>query len=118
MRSLIVSCAPQWGTVDAEIEVQSVENPERKGSPSKACSTSVYYVTHIARDFFLANLYPPGSFTCIFSKTPPEFSLCSGVVWILKFTLKDREIKAKKITFVLIKIDKQINLVHSANTQI
>ena len=29
-----------------------------------------------ARDFFLANFYPSGPFTCIFSKTFPEFFLC------------------------------------------
>ena len=28
-----------------------------------------------ARDFFLAYLYPSGPFTCIFSKTSPEFFL-------------------------------------------
>ena len=34
------------------------------------------HATLTARDFFLANFYPPGSFICIFSKTPPEFFLC------------------------------------------
>ena len=29
-----------------------------------------------ARDFFLANFYLSGPFTCIFSKTSPEFFLC------------------------------------------
>ena len=27
-----------------------------------------------ARNFFLANFYPSGPFTCIFSKTSPDFS--------------------------------------------
>ena len=32
-----------------------------------------------ARDFFLANFYPSGPFTCIFSKTSPDFScVCCG----------------------------------------
>ena len=30
----------------------------------------------IARDSFLANSYPAGPFTCIFSKTSPESPLC------------------------------------------
>ena len=29
-----------------------------------------------ARDFFFANLYPSGSFTCIFCQTSPQFFLC------------------------------------------
>ena len=28
------------------------------------------------RDFFIANFYPSGPFTCIFSKPSPEFFLC------------------------------------------
>ena len=35
------------------------------------------YATLTARDFFLAYFYPPGPFTCIFSKTSPDFS-CVG----------------------------------------
>ena len=31
------------------------------------------YATLTARDFFLANFYPSGLFTCILSKTSPEF---------------------------------------------
>ena len=34
------------------------------------------HATLTARDFFLAYFYPSGSFTCIFSKTSPDFSLC------------------------------------------
>ena len=34
------------------------------------------HATLTARDFFLVNFYPSGPFTCIFSKTPPEFFLC------------------------------------------
>ena len=39
-----------------------------------------YIATHAtltARDFFLANFYPSGPFTCIFSKTSPDF-FCVG----------------------------------------
>ena len=32
--------------------------------------------TLTARDFFLTYFYPSGPFTCIFSKTSPDFSLC------------------------------------------
>ena len=34
------------------------------------------HATLFARDFFLAYFYTSGSFTCIFSKTTPDFSLC------------------------------------------
>ena len=34
------------------------------------------HATLTAMDFFLANFYPSGSFTCIFSKTSPGFFLC------------------------------------------
>ena len=36
----------------------------------------VMHTTPTARDFFLANFYPSGPFTCIFSKTSPELFLC------------------------------------------
>ena len=32
----------------------------------------VMHATLTARDFFLANFYSPGPFTCIFSKTSPK----------------------------------------------
>ena len=35
------------------------------------------HAMHTARDFFLAYFYPSGPFTCIFSKTSPDFS-CVG----------------------------------------
>ena len=35
----------------------------------------VMHATLIARDFFLANFFPSCPFTCIFSKTSPEFFL-------------------------------------------
>ena len=34
------------------------------------------HTTLTARDFFLADFYLSSPFTCIFSKTSPEFSLC------------------------------------------
>ena len=34
------------------------------------------HATFTARDFFLAYFYPSGPFTCIFSQTSPDFSLC------------------------------------------
>ena len=37
------------------------------------------HATLIARDFSLAYFYTSGPFTCIFSKTSPDFSLC----WLL-----------------------------------
>ena len=35
------------------------------------------HATLTARDFFLAYFYPSGPFTCLFSKTSPDFS-CVG----------------------------------------
>ena len=35
--------------------------------------TVVYRATLTARDFFLAYFYPSSTFTCIFSKTSPDF---------------------------------------------
>ena len=79
----------QVGAADAEIKVHSVENIELKGSPIKvpsvdnielkgspirACSRYDIYATLTTRDFFLANFYPSGPFTCIFSKPLPSFS--------------------------------------------
>ena len=32
--------------------------------------------TLTAKDFFLVNFYPSGPFTCIFSKTSPDFFVC------------------------------------------
>ena len=34
------------------------------------------HATLTARDFFLANFYPFGPFTCFFSSTPSKFFLC------------------------------------------
>ena len=34
------------------------------------------HATVTARDFFRANFYPSGPFTCIFPKTSPKFFLC------------------------------------------
>ena len=39
------------------------------------------HATLTARDFFLANFFPSGPFTCIFSKTSPEFFLCE--LWLM-----------------------------------
>ena len=49
-----------------------------EGSPRKP-GVGQYIATHAtltARDFFLVNVYLSGPFTCIFSKTSPEFFLC------------------------------------------
>ena len=64
----------QWRAADAEIKVPSGEKTELKRSPFEAWSRSTALT---ARDFFLAYFYPFGPFTCIFSKTPLDFS-CVG----------------------------------------
>ena len=43
------------------------------------------------RDFFLANFNRSGPFTCIFSKTSPEFSLCW--LWLMPVLVWTRRIK-------------------------
>ena len=69
---------PQWGAADAEIKDPSGENTELKRSPFKAWSRSVYSHTCYAYcQGFLSCLFLHfGPFTCIFSKTSPDFSLC------------------------------------------
>ena len=67
-----------WGAADAEIKVQSDENTEFKVLPFKP-GVGQYIAMHAtltARDFFLANFYPSGPFTCILSETSPELFLC------------------------------------------
>ena len=49
------------------------------------------HATLTARDFFLANVYPSGPFTCIFSKTSPEFFQCW--LWLTPVPLWVRRIK-------------------------
>ena len=66
----------QWDTADAEIQDLSVVNPELKGLPLKL-GADPYIARHAkpaARDFFLADFYPPGPFTCIFLKPLWNFS--------------------------------------------
>ena len=69
--------ALQWGAADAEMKVPSNENTELEHPPFKAWSRSVYShtATLTARNFFLAYFYPSSPFTCIFSKTSPDFFL-------------------------------------------
>ena len=70
---------PQWGAADAEIKVPSGENTERKRSPCKAWSRSVYSHTCYAYcQGFLPCLYLPfRSIQLHFSKISPDFS-CVG----------------------------------------
>ena len=60
-----------WGAADAEIKVPSVERTQSlKVLPLKP-GVGQYIVIHAtltARDFFLANFYPSGPFTCILKK--------------------------------------------------
>ena len=68
----------QRGAADAEIKVPSGENTELKHSPLKP-GVGQYIAIHAtlaATDFFLAYFNPSGPFTCIFSKTSPDFFLC------------------------------------------
>ena len=61
-----------------KFKVPSGENTELKRSPFKAWSRSVYSLTcYTYCHGFLPYFYPFHSFTCIFSKTSPNFS-CVG----------------------------------------
>ena len=75
--------APQWGAADAEIKVPPGENIELrlKVLPLKPGVDQyiAMHATFTARGFFLANSYPSSPFTCIFSKTSPDFFPC----WLL-----------------------------------
>ena len=78
MSRRLSSLFPQLGAADAEIKVPSGENTELKRSPFKAWSKSVYSHTRYAycQGFLLVYFYTSSPFTCIFSKTSPDFSLC------------------------------------------
>ena len=62
---------------------------------------TVIHATLAVRDFFLANFYPSGPFTCIFSKTSPELFLCKlrltpVPVWAYRI---------KQVTLIIVTID-------------
>ena len=66
---------PQWGAADAKIKVPSEENTDLKVFRFKP-GIGQYIAMHAtltARDFFLANSYPSGPFTCIFPKPLTSF---------------------------------------------
>ena len=62
----------QLGIADAEIIDPSVENP--KILPSLKQVRIAMLAVPTARDFFLANFYSAGPFTCIFPKPLLSFS--------------------------------------------
>ena len=57
----------QWEAADTEIEVPSVENTKVLPLNHGVGEYIATHATLIARDFFLANFYPAGLFTCIFT---------------------------------------------------
>ena len=80
----------QWRAADAQIEVQNTELKVFLSKPG----VGRYIATHAmltARDFFLANFYPSGPFTCIFSQTSPQFVLC--LLWLTLIPVLTRRIK-------------------------
>ena len=67
-------CTPRWGAADAEMKVPSGENTELEGSPFNAWSRSIYSHTCYAYcQGFLTYFYTSDPFTCISSKTSPDF---------------------------------------------
>ena len=69
---------PQWGAADAEKKSRLVRTQSLNVFPLKP-KVGQYIAIHAslpARNFFPAYFYPSSPFTCIFSKTSPDFSLC------------------------------------------
>ena len=60
--------------MDAEIKDPSAENPNLKGFPfnARVGGHITVHASTSARNFFLANFYPLGPFTCIFFPKPPS----------------------------------------------
>ena len=92
---IYLAVATVWGTADAEVKHPSVEYTEVKGSPFKAWSRSEYIYSFAcapsAKDFFLVNFYPSDPFTCIFSKTSPEFFLLAVVTPVPVWTRRVKQ---------------------------
>ncbi|WP_419611808.1 hypothetical protein, partial [Thiolapillus sp.] len=67
---------------DRQIEKEVNQKQHNKDTHIGQCVQPVVsqyiaiHATLTARDFFLAYFYPSGPFTCIFSKTSPDFFLC------------------------------------------
>ena len=69
--------SPQWELRTQKLRSHLLRTQSLKVLPLKL-GVGQYTAIHAAptvRDFFLANFYPSGPFTCIFSKTSPEFFL-------------------------------------------
>ena len=72
---------PQWGAADAEIKVPSDERTQSLRVLPLIPGIGQYIAIHAtltAREFFLAYFYPSSPFTCIFSKTSPDFFLLAA----------------------------------------
>ena len=91
---------PLWGTADAEMKHPSVENPDLKVLPFKP-GAGLYIAlraTPTTGDFFLAKFYPSGPFTCVLSKTSPEFFLC----WLWLTPVPVRACRIKQVTLLIV----------------
>ena len=73
---------------------------------------SARHATPTAMAFFLVNFYPSGPFTCIFSKTSPEFFLCW--LWLTPDLVWARRIKQVTLLIVTIEADYSVDLLVSA----
>ena len=80
-----ISCcrkSPQWGAADAENKKSHLVRTQSLNVFRLKSGVGQYIAIHAtltARNFYLAYFYPSGPFTCIFSKTSPNFFLC----WLL-----------------------------------
>ena len=69
---------PQWGVRTQKLKPHLVKTQSLNGLPLEpgVAQYIAIHATLTARDFFLANFYPSGTFTCIFSQNLSRFFLC------------------------------------------
>ena len=81
-----LTSSPQWELQEQKLESHLMRTQSLKVLPFKpgVGQHIAMHATLTARDFFLANFYPSGPFTCIFPKSLPSFSCVScGKYWFL-----------------------------------
>ena len=74
----MTAASKQFGAADAEIK-SNLLRTQRSKVLHLQLRVGQYIATRATltvRDFFLAYFYPSGPFTCISSKTSPDFFLC------------------------------------------
>ena len=97
---MVVNTYVRSGRLRASLRAQKLESHLLRTQGLKVLplkpGVGQYIATYTltARDFFLANFYLSGPFTCIFSKTSPEFLLCW--LWLTPVPVLARRKKEKR----------------------